>query len=103
MNDGRESDDTSNGRSFPMNETPQLNGSAQGRRVKPGALRVTSEPLRPFFTVYTLAERLSISERTMRQMLIDGEIASYMIGGSRRVDPADVEDYLRSHRQLRRR
>jgi excisionase family DNA binding protein len=60
---------------------------------------VKEEPLRPFFTVYTLAEYLSISERTVRQMLIDGEIASYMIGGSRRVDPADLEDYLRSRRQ----
>ena len=84
-----------------MGETVQLNG-AQGQRAKPGAVRVASEPVRPFYTVRTLAERLTISERTMRQMLIDGDIASYMIGGSRRVDPADVEDYLRSHRQRRR-
>jgi excisionase family DNA binding protein len=84
-----------------MTETSQLNGT-QGRRARPGALRVVSEPLRPFYTIYTLAERLQISERTMRQMLVDGDIASYMIGGSRRIDPVDVEDYLRSRRQQRR-
>ncbi|MGD0386395.1 MAG: helix-turn-helix domain-containing protein [Solirubrobacteraceae bacterium] len=83
-----------------MTETSQLNGT-QGRRVKPGTLRVV-EPPRPFLTVRMLVEHLQVSERTVRQMLIDGEIASYMIGGSRRVDPADLEDYLRSHRQRRR-
>jgi excisionase family DNA binding protein len=62
-------------------------------------LRIAHEPLRPFFTPRTLAEYLSISERTARQLLADGEITSYLVGGSRRVDPADVDSYLRHHRQ----
>jgi len=84
-------------------------GSANGdrptaaTRLRAGtSLRVVREPLRPFFTPRTLAEYLSLSERTVRQMLIDGRIASYRVEGSRRVDPTDVEDCLQSHRQQAR-
>jgi excisionase family DNA binding protein len=66
-----------------------------------GSLQVVREPLRPFFTPRSLAVYLAISERTLRQMLHDGEIASYRVGGSRRIDPADVESYLRANRQNR--
>ena len=65
------------------------------------ALRVITEPLRPFFTPRTLAEYLAISERTARQMLADGRMPSYKIEGTRRVDPADVDAYLARHRDER--
>lgn len=56
--------------------------------------------LRPFFTPRTLAEYLSISERTVRQMLADGRIPSYKIEGLRRVDPTDVDRYLQASKEI---
>ena len=49
---------------------------------------------RAFFTPKTLAAYLALSERTVRQMLADHVIPSYVIGGARRIDPADVDAYL---------
>jgi excisionase family DNA binding protein len=54
--------------------------------------------LQPFYTPKTLARRLAVSDRSMRRMLSEGTIPSYRVAGSRRVDPADVEEYLRQHR-----
>jgi len=65
------------------------------------ALRVVKRDLRPFFTPKTLAQYLSISERTVRQMLADGRIESYKVEGQRRIDFADVEAYLARHRHER--
>ena len=48
-----------------------------------------------FFTPKTLAAYLALSERTVRQMLTEGVIPSYRIAGSRRIDPRDVDNYLR--------
>jgi len=62
------------------------------------ALRVKSEERRAFFTPRGLAEYLSISERTVRQMLLDGRIPSYKIQGVRRIDPVDVDAYLARNR-----
>lgn len=42
---------------------------------------------RPFMSPKTLAAYLELSERTVRQMLADGVIPSYLIGGARRIDP----------------
>jgi excisionase family DNA binding protein len=53
---------------------------------------------RPFYTVKTLALRLAVSERTVRQMLADRKIASYMIEGQRRVDEPDLDAYLSRNR-----
>ena len=54
---------------------------------------------RAFFSPRTLATYLEISERTVRDMLADKPgrgpiIPSYLIQGSRRIDPADVDAYL---------
>ena len=65
------------------------------------ALRVSKQALRPFFTPKTLAEYLSISERTVRQMLSEGRIASYRVEGVRRIDPDDVDAYLARNRYRR--
>ena len=58
------------------------------------AIRIAKRELRPFFTPKGLAEYLSISERTVRDMLSKQRIPSYKVEGQRRIDPADVEAYL---------
>jgi excisionase family DNA binding protein len=58
------------------------------------ALHVVAER-RAFLTPKTLARYLALSERTVRQLLADGVIPSYRIAGSRRIDPTDVDEYLR--------
>jgi len=62
------------------------------------ALRVAQQELRPFFTPKPLAEYLSISERTVRDMLSKQRIPSYKVEGQRRIDPTDVEQYLARNR-----
>ena len=62
------------------------------------ALRVGKPELRPFFTPKGLAEYLSISERTVREMLSKERIPSYKVEGQRRIDPADVDRYLARNR-----
>ncbi len=51
-----------------------------------------------FFTERTLAEFLSVSDRTVRNWIRRGELPSYKLGAARRIDPADVEVFLASHR-----
>ena len=55
----------------------------------------------PFFTPRSLADYLNVSERTVRQMIADRRISSYRVEGARRIDPADVESYLRRGRDER--
>lgn len=62
------------------------------------AVSILSTDRRPFFTVKTLAEYLSLSEKTVRDMLARGAIASYKIQGSRRVKAEDVDTYLEERR-----
>lgn len=63
---------------------------------------VKQEERRPFFTPKTLAEYLAVSERTVRQMIADGRIASYRVEGLRRVSAEDVDAYLARQREGRR-
>lgn len=65
------------------------------------AVRVAKEELRPFFTPKGLADYLSISERTVREMLSKERIPSYKVEGQRRIDPLDVEKYLARNRNGR--
>jgi excisionase family DNA binding protein len=51
-----------------------------------------------FFTERTLAAYLAVSDRTIRSWIRRGELPSYKLGASRRIDPADVEDFLARHR-----
>ena len=59
-----------------------------------GSIHVVTER-QGFFTPKTLAAYLALSERTVRQLLADSAIPSYRIAGSRRIDPRDVDNYLR--------
>jgi excisionase family DNA binding protein len=61
-------------------------------------VQVTDTARRRFFTPKTLADYLALSERTVREMLRSGALPSYRIEGSRRIDPADVDDYLAAQR-----
>jgi excisionase family DNA binding protein len=53
---------------------------------------------RSFFTERTLADFLAVSDRTIRNWIRRGELPSYKLGAARRIDPADVEDFLARHR-----
>jgi excisionase family DNA binding protein len=51
-----------------------------------------------FFTERSLAAYLAVSDRTIRNWIRKGDLPSYKLGASRRIDPADVEDFLARHR-----
>lgn len=62
------------------------------------AVHVAKQELRPFFSPKALADYLSISERTVREMPSKQRIPSYKVEGQRRIDPADVGQYLARNR-----
>lgn len=51
-----------------------------------------------FFTERTLADHLAVSDRTIRNWIRRGELPSYKLGASRRIDPADVDAFLAQRR-----
>jgi excisionase family DNA binding protein len=51
-------------------------------------------PPATFFTERTLAAYLAVSDRTIRNWIRRGELPSYKLGASRRIDPADVDAFL---------
>jgi excisionase family DNA binding protein len=55
--------------------------------------------VRPFYTTRSLARRLSLSERTVRDLIRRGDIPSYKVAGARRIDPVDVDSWLAQRRQ----
>jgi excisionase family DNA binding protein len=69
------------------------------RRAAVAAVDVAPVARRAFFTPKALAVYLSLSERTIREMLRTGVSASYRIEGARRIDPRDVDAYLAGRRQ----
>lgn len=57
------------------------------------------KPNKPnFFTERTLADFLTVSDRTIRNWIRRGELPSYKLGAARRIDPADVEHFLSRRR-----
>lgn len=56
-----------------------------------------SEPT--FFTERTLAAYLAVSDRTIRNWIRRGELPSYKLGASRRIDPVDVDAFLEARRE----
>jgi excisionase family DNA binding protein len=53
-----------------------------------------------FFTERTLAAYLAVSDRTIRNWIRKGELPSYKLGASRRIDPADVDTFLARRRDV---
>lgn len=52
----------------------------------------------PLCTVAEAAEILNIDEKTVRRRIKDGALRSIKIGRLRRIDPRDLEDFIRDHR-----
>lgn len=52
-----------------------------------------------FFSPKSLAAYLEVSERTVREWLSEGLIPSYRFGARRRINPADVDTFLRQRRE----
>jgi excisionase family DNA binding protein len=52
-----------------------------------------------FFTERSLAAHLAVSDRTVRNWIKCGDLASYKLGAARRIDPSDVERFLVRRRQ----
>ncbi len=75
-----------------------LESANHSRRVS--AIEHGTQP-RTFFTERTLAEYLAVSDRTVRDWIRRRELPSYKLGGSRRIDPADVEAFLAERREQR--
>jgi excisionase family DNA binding protein len=59
----------------------------------------TKAPGPTFFSERTLAAYLAVSDRTIRNWIRRGELPSYKLGASRRIDPAGVDDFLARHRE----
>jgi excisionase family DNA binding protein len=94
---------------------PLLGGGARALTFGPGGEDSGSHPMQtrlsrdkecvkakapgpPFFTERSLADFLAVSDRTIRNWIRRGELPSYKLGASRRIDPADVEEFLARHR-----
>lgn len=56
-------------------------------------------PGRTWYTPAMLAKDLSVSERTVRNWMSSGKLASYKIGSVRRIDQADVDVFLARYRR----
>jgi excisionase family DNA binding protein len=67
------------------------------RRHLGGMERKAASPT--FFTERTLADFLAVSDRTVRNWIRRGELPSYKLGASRRIDPADVAAFLEQRRE----
>jgi excisionase family DNA binding protein len=64
-----------------------------------GGMRENSAQTETFFTERTLAAHLAVSDRTIRNWIRRGELPSYKLGASRRIDPADVDAFLEARRE----
>jgi excisionase family DNA binding protein len=71
----------------PMQSPPALDIGGMERKPDPS-----------FFTERTLADRLAVSDRTVRNWIRRGDLPSYKFGAARRIDPADVKKFLDRHR-----
>ena len=65
------------------------------------AIRVSDPVEEPFYSVASLAKKLALSERTIRDVLKRGELPCYRIGAQLRVDPADLKRWLEARRERR--
>lgn len=63
-----------------------------------GGMERNAPPI-TFFTERSLAAYLAVSDRTIRNWIRRGELPSYKLGASRRIDPADVNAFLSQRRE----
>jgi excisionase family DNA binding protein len=57
---------------------------------------------RPLLSVRNVAEKLSLSERTVRRLVDEHGLPVLRVGGSLRVDPAELEEWLNSRARAER-
>ena len=100
-----------NGRAYGRPDSPDLRSFAYlelgfspvhpgqiARFLDIGGMGRNTTPAPAFFTERTLAAYLAVSDRTIRNWIRRGELASYKLGASRRIDPADVDAFLAQRR-----
>jgi excisionase family DNA binding protein len=58
----------------------------------------TIAPGRTLLNVYRAAQRLAVSEETIRRMIARGELSAFRVGGSLRLDPDELEKWLDTRR-----
>jgi excisionase family DNA binding protein len=51
-----------------------------------------------FLSLEDVAERLQVSDRTVRRWVKDGKLAAYKPGREWRIRPRDLEDFLESRK-----
>ena len=51
-----------------------------------------------FYTVNELSQRFGVSPLTIRRMVMNKEIPSYKIGGSRLFKIDEIEDWIKKHK-----
>ena len=68
------------------------------RRSDVGGMKRKAPTPISFYTERSLAAYLTVSDRTIRNWIRRGDLPSYKLGAARRIDPADVEDFLARHR-----
>lgn len=66
------------------------------------SIQIAEPEVQPFYTVKTLAQRLAVSERTIRNWVKEGRLVSYDFGDVRRFDPAEIDSFIAAHRDTRR-
>jgi len=77
---------------------PALHPGQITRFLDRGGMGTNGTPTPTFFTERSLAAYLAVSDRTIRNWIRRGELASYKLGASRRIDPADVGAFLAERR-----
>jgi len=74
-----------------------LPGTGVGRDPSGGGRTRPSDALR-FFTIAEVAERLGVSERTVRRWIRRGDLVAHRIGAVVRVAERDLDAFLARHR-----
>jgi excisionase family DNA binding protein len=93
--------DGSDLRSFAVLDSGQFQNSVGhfARFADIGGMKRSTAPTPTFFTERSLAAYLAVSDRTIRNWIRRGELPSYKLGASRRIDPADVDAFLEVRRE----
>jgi len=53
----------------------------------------------PLYTVAQAAEILNVSDKTVRRYIWKKDLTAIRIGGRLRIDPLDLKDFIRNHRE----
>jgi excisionase family DNA binding protein len=65
---------------------------------RPPVAAEEAQPGHRFHSILTVAQRLDVSEKSVRRYIERGELAAYRIGGQIRIGEADLQNFLRSCR-----